>query len=43
VVQKLTGDCPGAAHAFKHAPSADEQVPCEAAIKNALRKVGVNV
>jgi hypothetical protein len=43
VVQKLTGDCPGTAHAFKHAPSADEQVPCEAAIKNALRKVGVNV
>jgi hypothetical protein len=43
VVQKLTGDCPGTAHAFKHAPSADEQIPCEAAIKNALRKVGVNV
>jgi len=43
VVQKLTTDCPGNAHAFKHAPSADEQVPCEAAIKNALRKVGVNV
>jgi len=43
VVQKLTGDCPGTAHAFKHAPSADEHVPCEAAIKNALRKVGVNL
>lgn len=27
--------------AFKHVPAKDETVPCEAAVKNALRKVGV--
>lgn len=43
VVQRLTGGCPGVAHAFKHALASDEQVPCEAAVKNALRKVGVEL
>lgn len=43
VVQRLTVSCPGVAHAFKHAPASDEQVPCEAAVKNALRKVGVEL
>lgn len=43
VVQKLTGSCPGTAHAFKHAPAKGEEVPCEAAVKNALRKIGMDI
>lgn len=43
VVQRLTGGCPGIAHAFKHSPASDEQVPCEAAVRNALGKVGVEL
>lgn len=40
VVERLTGHCPGVAHVFKHSTAASEQVPCEAAIRNALKKVG---
>lgn len=43
VVQRLTGSCPGVAHAFKHSPAIVEKVPCEAAVKNALRKVGIEL
>lgn len=43
VVQKLMNICPGPdkTEAFVHAPASDEQVPCEAAIRNALLKMGV--
>lgn len=43
VVQKLTREGPGETHAFKHAPANNENVPCEAAVKNALRKVGIEL
>jgi hypothetical protein len=41
VIQRLTGECPGVAHAFKHTKASDEQVPCEAAVRNALGKFGI--
>ncbi|MDP2195902.1 MAG: hypothetical protein Q8J72_07945 [Rhodocyclaceae bacterium] len=41
IVQKLIGKCPGRADAFKHTSASDEKVPCEAAVLNALGKVGV--
>lgn len=41
VVQKLTGHCPGLAHAFNHSTTKNEKVPCEAAVLNALKKVGI--
>lgn len=43
IVQRLTSFCPGTAHAFKHTQARDEKVPCEAAVRNALRKVGVAI
>ncbi|WP_415258485.1 hypothetical protein [Thauera phenylacetica] len=43
VVARLTGLCAGLADSFKHAPSKDQQRPCEAAVRNALRKVGVEI
>lgn len=43
IVARLVGECPGAAATFKHTPAKDEQVPCEAAIRNALSKVGVKI
>ena len=43
IVVQLVGECPGSAATFKHTPAKDEQVPCEAAIKNALSKVGVTI
>ncbi|WP_278666868.1 hypothetical protein [Acidithiobacillus ferriphilus] len=43
VVQKLVNTCPGPdrAEAFVHAPASDEQVPCEAAVRNALLKMDI--
>ncbi len=41
IVKKLEGECPGAAKAYPHHPSDSEEVPCEAAVRNALWKVGV--
>lgn len=41
IVQRLVGKCPGKAAAFKHAPAGNEQVSCEAAVLNALKKVGI--
>lgn len=41
VWQRLVGFCPGNAAVFKHTPSSGEQVSCEAAVMNALEKVGV--
>lgn len=40
VVQKLAGACPGKAAAFKHTSAGEEEVPCEAAVINALGKMG---
>ncbi len=41
LMSKLTGKCPGTAESFNHSPARYEQVPCEAAILNALRKMGI--
>lgn len=43
VVERLVGGCPGVARAFKHASASGEQVPCEAAVRNALGKAGVKI
>jgi hypothetical protein len=43
IVQKLVKECPGKAAVFKHVPSRDEEVVCEAAVKNALRKMGIEL
>ena len=43
VMQKLVGLCPGKVATFNHSPASDEQVPCEAAMLNALYKMGVNI
>lgn len=40
IMQKLVARCPGKAAAFKHSTSKDDGVPCEAAVLNALDKVG---
>ena len=41
VLKKLITSCPGKAATFRHAPASGDQVPCEAAARNALRKMGV--
>lgn len=41
IVQKLTPYSPGKADAFTHKPAGHEKVPCEAAVLNALGKMGV--
>ena len=41
IVERLIGGCPGKADVFKHVPAAYERIPCEAAVKNAFRKMGV--
>lgn len=43
VVQKLAGRCPGRAAAFKHSAASSDEVPCKAAVLNALGKMGVNI
>ena len=43
VVQKLVGKCPGKAAVFKHSPACSDEVPYEAAVLNALYKMGVNL
>jgi len=43
VFYKLTKDCPGFADTFKHNHASDEAVPCEAAVRNAMRKVDVHL
>ncbi|MCG5512338.1 hypothetical protein [Ectothiorhodospira shaposhnikovii] len=42
IMAQLTTACPGTALTFKHAPSIHDNVPCEAAVKNALGKAGVS-
>ena len=41
IVQKLTPYTPGKADTFTHKPARYEEVPCEAAVLNALSKIGV--
>lgn len=41
VLQRLVSQCPGKAATFKHSSASGDQVPCEAAARNALKKVGV--
>ncbi|MGD9897095.1 MAG: hypothetical protein AB7T14_08500 [Candidatus Methylacidiphilaceae bacterium] len=43
VMQQLIGACPGTAHVFKHAGVNTEEVPCEAAVRNGLKKAGVEL
>ena len=43
ITYRLEKFCPGTAHSFKHATASDEQVPCEAAVRNALKKVEVTL
>ncbi|AWI79453.1 hypothetical protein CEW87_08775 [Parazoarcus communis] len=43
VVGKLLRKCPGPAETFRHLPAKTEEMPCEAALKSALTKVGVNL
>jgi hypothetical protein len=42
IVQKLVVRCPGKAAAFKHPRAKDGEVLCEAAVLNALDKVGIS-
>lgn len=39
VVQRLVGECPGYASAFKHNTASTDRVPCESSVLNALNKV----
>lgn len=41
IVQKLESLCPGKAISYCHRPAQNERVPCEAALKNALSKIGI--
>lgn len=43
VVHKLTRHCPGKADSFRHVASSNEEVACWAALKNALRKVDIQL
>ena len=39
----LIKGCPGEAHVFNHSPNRPGQVPCEAAARNALSKMGIKL
>jgi hypothetical protein len=41
ILYKLTGICPGIADTYKHNTARDETMPCEAAVRNAMKKVDV--
>lgn len=41
IVRKLVSLSPGRADAFSHSSAGHEEVPCEAAVLNALRKIGI--
>lgn len=43
VFKGLVGSCPGDADTFVHSKSKNDTVPCEAATRNALRKMGVKL
>lgn len=42
IVKRLTGKCPGIADTFKHSSSGSDEIACQAAVVNALGKVGIN-
>jgi|6_EtaG_2_1085325.scaffolds.fasta_scaffold39529_3 hypothetical protein len=41
IIQKLAGPFPGFADTFKHPKSKNEQIPCEASVRNAFNKVAI--
>lgn len=41
IFQKITATSPGKADTFTHRPSANENVPCEGTVLNALAKMGI--
>lgn len=43
VLKKLIDYCPGKAACFRHNASSSDKVPCESAVRNALRKMGVDL
>lgn len=43
IMSKMTGKCPGKVESFNHPKKSKGQVPSEAAILNALRKMGVSL
>jgi len=43
VVKNLAAECPGTADTYKHVAAEGEEGSCDAALKNALRKVGVDI
>lgn len=43
VLQKLEKQCPGEAASFSHRPARNERVPCEGAVRLALKKVGFHL
>lgn len=43
VVDRLARDCPGRAATFKHTHTNADSIPCEAAVSNALCKMGVEL
>lgn len=43
IVQKITGICPGMADTFSHKSSGSDEISCQAAVVNALRKMRVNL
>ena len=43
VVHTLTKSCPGKADSFKHVPSSNDEVPCWAALNNALSKMEIAI
>lgn len=43
VLKRLVARCPGKAATFRHSSASGDQVPCEAAAYNALRKMGIDL
>ncbi len=43
IVKYLEDKCPGTAKAFNHSPANNEQVACEAAVRNAFEKMGITL
>lgn len=43
VVHKLTRYCPGEVDVFKHTAASNDEIPCWAALHNALKKVGAEL
>ncbi|MDZ5453894.1 hypothetical protein [Labrys sp. ZIDIC5] len=41
IVENFARECPGKADTFKHSKALSDEVPCEAAVLNALKKMGI--